>query len=175
MRSRLRASSYSYKWSDCIKHGNWKPSCTHTLPSIPPLLLPLPYILYEGKWTVLILTHVISPYYAVWTYLVLQNSAEGKIVTQQHHCPHAILVTNHTVLSSNLPSNLYKNTVNITTSELTHPLALCLQIQISTKTMQQKNISFFIFFFRMSNPCPLPPTHVSVPPLKGGGTVRWWS
>ena len=91
---------------------------------------------------------------------------ERKIITQQYHCPDSILVTNHTVLSSNLPSNLHKNTVNITTSELTHPLALCLQIQISTKTMQQKNISFFIFF-HMSNPGPChPPTCLSPPPRK---------
>ena len=93
---------------------------------------------------------------------------EWKIITQQYHCPDSILVTNHTVLSSNLPSNLHKNTVNITTSELTHPLALCLQIQISTKTMQQKNISFFIFF-HMSNPGPChPPTCLSPPPEAGG-------
>lgn len=82
---------------------------------------------------------------------------KGKIVTQKYHCPHAILVTNHTVLSSNLPSNLYKNTVNITTSELTHPLALCLQIQISTKTMQQKKHQFLHLLPHVQ---PLPPaTH----------------
>lgn len=95
---------------------------------------------------------------------------KGKIVTQQYHCPHAILVPNHTVLSSNLPSNLYKNTVNFKHIRFrTHPSSGSLSPNPNIhKNNATKKISFFIFF-RMSNPCPLPPTHVSVPPPKGGG------
>ena len=90
---------------------------------------------------------------------------KGKIVTQQYHCPHAILVPNHTVLSSNLPSNLYKNTVNFKHIRFrTHPSSGSLSPNPNIhKTMQQKkSVS------SSSSACPTlapchPPTCLSPP------------